>query len=75
MNNTVKTIWCAVGLMLLVIGFIVLCSGLFILAFHIHEKTVLANLHPDIWWGSIMIVAGAIFFIINIGKKEVLEES
>ena len=73
--STVKTIWCAVGLMLLVIGFIVLCSGLYILAFHIQEKTALANLHPDIWWGSIMIVVGALFFILNIRKRTNLEES
>lgn len=74
MNNTVNTIWCAVGLMLSVIGMIVLCSGLVILAFHIHGHTVLANLHPDIWWGGFMLVVGAIFFTINI-KKRVLEEA
>ena len=74
MNNTVNTIWCAVGLMLFVIGAVVLCSGLVILIFHIHEKTVLANLHPDIWWGSIMVVVGVIFFSVNIKRRVIQEE-
>jgi hypothetical protein len=73
--NTVKTIWCGVGLMLLIIGCVVFCTGLYILLFHIHGKTALANLHPDIWWGSIMIVVGAIFFTINIRKRAILETS
>ena len=35
------------------------------LVFGVRSPTALASLHPNIWWGAIMIVAGAVFFFKN----------
>jgi len=60
-----KSIWYFVGLMLLVMGGLVLLAGLIELVSPSARQTVLAEIHPGIWWGAIMIVAGAVFFAKN----------
>ncbi len=60
-----KPIWYFVGMILLAMGFVVLLSGLYSLLFPARTHTVLAELHSDIWWGAIMIIAGGIFFFLN----------
>jgi hypothetical protein len=60
-----KPIWYFVGLVLLTMGVLVLLTGIAMLAFGIKSPTALANLHPNIWWGAIMVVAGAVFFFKN----------
>ena len=60
-----KPIWYFVGLILLTIGGLVLLTGIYMLAFGVKSLTALANLHPNIWWGAIMVVAGAGFFFKN----------
>ena len=60
-----KSIWYFVGLMLLVMGGLVLLAGLIELVTPSARQTVLANIHPGVWWGAIMIAAGAIFFLKN----------
>ncbi len=57
-----KSIWYFVGLMLLVMGGLVLLAGLIELIVPSAQQTVLADVHPGIWWGAIMVAAGAIFF-------------
>lgn len=49
-------IWVFVGLILLVYGAIVLIAGLI----GDERPTVLQELHPAIWWGGVMVVAGAV---------------
>lgn len=60
-----KPIWYFVGILLLVIGVLVLGAGLLDLAAGVTPRTVLADLHPRIWWGAIMTVAGALFLLFN----------
>jgi hypothetical protein len=60
-----KSIWYFVGLMLLVMGGLVLLAGLIELVSPSARQTVLAEIHPGIWWGAIMIAGGAIFFLKN----------
>ncbi len=57
-----KSIWYVVGLLLLIIGALVLLSGILNLISPPEHKTVLANLHPDLWWGGVIIVFGGILF-------------
>ncbi len=64
-EKKMKSIWYFVGLVLLVLGGLVFLSGLSTLAFHVKHETSLAHLHPDLWWGAIMVVAGIIFFVKN----------
>jgi len=64
-TTKMKPIWYFVGLMLAVMGLVVECSGLYRYFSPEHTRTVLANLHPEIWWGAIMIVAGVILLLVN----------
>jgi hypothetical protein len=69
MNNTkekkLKSIWYFVGLILMAMGLVVFITGLYDVLTHQQIKTVLANLHPNLWWGGLMIVVGALFFWLN----------
>ncbi len=64
-----KPIWYFVGLLLLIMGTIILVAGVFTLFNPPPEQKVLASLHPDIWWGAIMVVSGAIFLLANRKKR------
>jgi len=58
-----KPIWYFVGLVLLTMGGLVLLAGILEFVSPSGRKTVLMELHPGIWWGGIMIIAGAIFYL------------
>ena len=60
-----KPIWYFVGLMLSAMGAVVLISGIVNYSDAEVAKTVLSDLHPALWWGAVMIVAGAIFLLAN----------
>jgi FtsH-binding integral membrane protein len=60
-----KPIWFFVGLVLLVMGSVILTTGVYDLIARVESKTVLARLHPNIWWGAIMVLAGLIFVLAN----------
>ena len=60
-----KPIWFFVGWVLVVIGGLILATGLYDLWAQAESKTVLSYLHPDIWWGAIMVVAGLAFVLKN----------
>jgi len=60
-----KPIWYFVGLVLLVMGAVVLGTGIYDLLARVPAKTVLGHLRPNIWWGAIMVAAGLIFALVN----------
>jgi uncharacterized membrane protein YdbT with pleckstrin-like domain len=60
-----RPIWYFIGLMLSVMGLVVVITGMVNYASPEDAKTVLADLHPEFWWGAIMIVAGLIFLLAN----------
>jgi len=64
-EKKMKPIWYFVGLILLAMGGVVFLSGLYTLIFRVQHKTALAELHPDLWWGAIMVIVGIIFFLKN----------
>ena len=70
-QKKMKPIWYFVGLMLGSMGAIVLISGLVDYFGNIRSATVLSELHPELWWGAVMIVAGLIFFLAN--RKSTVE--
>jgi hypothetical protein len=57
-----KSIWYLVGLLLLVMGALVLLAGIIDLLNPPATPKVLAGLHPNLWWGGIMVAAGALFY-------------
>ena len=62
-ENKMKPIWFFVGMILLVMGGIIFLSGIYNLINPPTVKTVLANTHPDIWWGAVMIIFGGIMYL------------
>ena len=68
-TKQMKPIWYFVGLMLAAMGAVVLVSGLIDYSSARTAKTVLSELHPAIWWGAIMIVAGIVLFLANRKAK------
>jgi len=60
-----KPIWYFVGLVLVVIGGLILLSGIYYLLTGSVHPTVLANLHPEIWWSGVMLIVGIVFLILS----------
>ena len=68
-EKEIKPIWYFVGLLLLVVGGLVLAMGIYHLVKPQQPAKVLARLHPDLWWGIIMMIFGSLFFFPNIRRK------
>lgn len=66
-----KPIWYFVGLILLILGVLIFITGLYLLVSPPASKTVLAEIHPDIWWGIIMAVFGLLLFLKT--RKQVVQ--
>ena len=56
------SIWFFVGVMLTILGTLVLITGMNYI-FHPQDRTVLAHLNPNLWWGAVMLVSGLAFLI------------
>lgn len=52
-------VWFFVGVILLIYGVLIMVTGL--VEYSSGPETVLGNLHPAVWWGAIMAVAGAFY--------------
>ncbi|HTY38791.1 MAG TPA: hypothetical protein VMH23_16850 [Bacteroidota bacterium] len=68
-SKRMKSIWYFVGLMLTAMGAIILLSGVIDYSSERTAKTVLAQLHPALWWGAVMMIFGLIFFLTNRKEK------
>lgn len=62
-ESKMKPIWFFVGLILLAIGGIIFLNGIYLLFNPPVVKTVLSEMHPDIWWGALMAVFGGFMFL------------
>ncbi len=62
-EHAMKPIWYFVGLILTIMGALILLSGLYQLISPPVVKTVLAETHPDIWWGAVMIAFGGTMYL------------
>lgn len=60
-----KPIWYFVGLILLITGLILVGAGIYSLIYPGSEQKVLSNLHPNLWWGILMVIVGLIYWIKN----------
>jgi len=61
-HSEMKSIWYLVGMLLLVMGSVITIAGIYHFIEPPAAPPVLFSLHPDLWWGLIMVAAGAIFF-------------
>ncbi|MBM4171102.1 MAG: hypothetical protein FJ214_04445 [Ignavibacteria bacterium] len=57
-----KSIWYFVALILLVIGGLIFLTGIYHLFSPPEIETVLFEIHPNIWWGFLMIIFGSIMY-------------
>jgi hypothetical protein len=60
-----KPIWFFVGLILLVMGSVILATGVYDLVRHVESHKVLSHLHPAVWWGGLMTLFGLLFVFLN----------
>jgi hypothetical protein len=60
-------VWLFVGVILLIYGVLILASGIY-QVFH-PPDTILANLHPALWWGALLIVIGTIYVGLFMPRK------
>jgi hypothetical protein len=63
-----KTIWYFAGIVLTLMGALVMLAAIIDLFSSTPQKTVLANLHPGLWWGALMLLTGILYLIKNRGK-------
>jgi len=57
-NKGMKPIWHFVGLLMLIVGLIILGTGIYYMTYPPEKAPILHELHPDVWWGAIMTAFG-----------------
>jgi len=62
-EHDMKPIWYFVGLILLIMGGLVILSGIYQYFNPPAVRTVLAETHPNLWWGTLMVIFGGILFV------------
>jgi len=60
-------VWFFVGVTLLVYGVLILATGIY--EFSHPPATILANLHPALWWGALLVVVGGIYVYLYLPRK------
>jgi len=60
-------VWFFVGIILFIYGVIILATGIYEL--NHPPETVLAETHPAVWWGVLLIVLGGIQLYVHKPKK------
>jgi hypothetical protein len=63
------SIWFFCGILMLTYGLVLIFTGL--LEFHHPPPTVLATLHPTLWWGLLMAAFGG-FYTVRFWPKHKL---
>lgn len=59
------SIWIFIGLLLIVYGFIIMGQGIVELFVPPVHPVVLAGLRAPLWWGSLLLILGAVFVGAN----------
>jgi len=60
-------VWFFVGVILLIYGVLILATGLY--EFSRPPDTVLAHLHPAVWWGGLLTLVGAVYVYVYLPRK------
>jgi hypothetical protein len=64
-------IWLFIGILLLIYGVLILGSGIYDYYNPPANPRVLANLHPQIWWGAVVLVMGIVYTVtFRPGKQK-----
>ncbi|HEX3438228.1 MAG TPA: hypothetical protein VHT24_15775 [Pseudacidobacterium sp.] len=62
MRETIS-IWFFAGVLFLIYGVIITAAGVWALIHPPLHPPVLSHLHPAIWWGALMAIAGLVYTI------------
>ena len=65
-----KSIWYFVGLLLAMMGAIITLSGVYSLIVPPAQPKIVSHLHPDLWWGILMLAFGILFALLNCRTVE-----
>jgi hypothetical protein len=68
MKENHVSIWFIIGLQLALYGVLITGAGIYDFFIPPAQGTVLANLHPAIWWGAIMLALG-LFYCVKFRPK------
>jgi hypothetical protein len=60
-------VWFFVGVILLIYGVLILATGIY--EFSHPPATVLANLHPAVWWGALLTIVGGAYVYLYLPRK------
>ncbi|MGA9059520.1 MAG: hypothetical protein WB763_23765 [Terriglobia bacterium] len=60
-------VWFFVGVILLIYGVLILATGIY--EFSHPPDTVLANLHPAVWWGALLTIVGGVYVYLYLPRK------
>jgi divalent metal cation (Fe/Co/Zn/Cd) transporter len=58
-DHRIIPVWFFVGVLLLIYGVLILATGIY--GFFHPPSTVLAELHPALWWGALLTIIGAVY--------------
>ena len=61
-EHKMKPIWFFVGQILIVMGGLILLTGIYQFINPPERATVLSETHPNIWWGAVMFLFGGVMF-------------
>lgn len=70
MQDKVISIWFFIGSLLLFYGILIMGYGIYRLLNPAATMTVLAGLHPDVWWGAFLLIIGAIYCVKYSPRKQ-----
>lgn len=60
-------VWFFVGMILTIYGVVILATGFYEFAYA--PSTVLANLHPAVWWGALLTALGGVYVYLYMPRK------
>jgi hypothetical protein len=55
------SIWFFIGVLLVIYGFLIIGQGMWEMFYPPTQPVVLAELRAGLWWGSLLIVLGAVY--------------
>lgn len=64
-KSGMRPIWYFVGWILLLTGLMVVLAGIYGLFAPLPSTSVMDHLHPNLWWGTLMIIFGLIYIVVN----------
>lgn len=69
-EKTPITVWFFTGVLILFYGIVILGYGLYSLSSPPDPHRALSYLRPEVWWGAVLLVFGALFTIKSFPRAK-----